>query len=158
MTIPELYKSLVVTYGRQFQEDQARAFVRALQSFTSEEVDAAIAAWQSNTAADWDGRPLGAKMPTPADLRSLCQRSEERATAKARGQFSPCGKCQEGWVTAEDPARGTVVRRCQCWGDWRAMLPSKQRQNPTHNRKAKRNSEFQTVDFTQSTFSQMESR
>lgn len=131
MTITEIYTRTAASYGRQFIDDTARAWNRTLQGFTPAEIQNGVDQWQRNVVEDFDHRPLGSKMPQPADVLALCSHNRELAQRKS-GVFTACDRCEEGWQRLT--MNGNVaVRMCECRIDFlcahfsctRAELPDR---------------------------------
>lgn len=124
MTLRSIYESTANVYSRPFNPDQCAAFERSLSRFPVSIVSAAMDEWQSNTAQDYDGRALGAKMPAAADIAAICLRLNAKQAAVRRGEFVSCGHCREGWIIGRNTQGDIAASRCKCWDTYLATLPA----------------------------------
>ena len=126
MTLAAIYKSLTVTYAKEFRDDQCNSFTRALSGFDPTLVDAAVAEWQGIVTPDWSGRALGATMPLPADIKAICMRLQTQSAAKASGEFVACRQCREGWIETRNQQGEFAVKpdRCACFEAWKSARQS----------------------------------
>jgi hypothetical protein len=103
MTIGQLYTKVCSQYNRDGNEGQASAWKSVLGEYQVPMIEAAVREWQSDTRPDWNGRPIGAMFPTPADLKNIL----EREKSKRSGSFVACQKngCEDGWIRVTPGAR-----------------------------------------------------
>lgn len=100
------------------QEGELSKWNKALSIFESRDVQSALDAWWKDTTATSTGRPRGAYMPEPAELKPLVEeaaRRRMRASSEpkvlARWQCPACGLTMTAFVPASD-LRGCNCRRC----------------------------------------------
>lgn len=120
----ELYVRTLQQYNRQPNDEEFRAWMEVLSSNSYSDVDAALRRWSGNTALDMhSGRPAGARMPSPAELKVSIQ-SFDRSQSD---RFVSCGNCDNGWVRitygktvngSQVNERRPAVKRCECWLRW----------------------------------------
>jgi len=138
--ILELYQGVVSSYCKPFNPDQFSAWETVLAEFKPAELKLAIQGWQSSTDPDFDGRPRGARLPTPADVRAIMIAQRKSSQAPTNG-FIPCAACEGGWqrvysgqtVGWDDSTRGDIgivkrsaidknigaMVRCRCFLEWK---------------------------------------
>lgn len=126
--IRELYIKAISTYSRQPTEHECEAWQTVLGHTSYSDVDAAIRRWQADTTIDsFTNRPIGSRMPTPAELKRSIQVFDESSERRNSRKFKPCGKCEGGWIRIfncrteggqpSNPKLG-AMRRCQCFYEW----------------------------------------
>jgi hypothetical protein len=128
VTIGQLYVKVCSQYNREANEDQAHAWKSVLGEYQTPVVESAICIWQSNLTPAWDGRPIGAMFPTPADVKAIVELEKSKQT----GTFTACYQdgCEDGWIrltvgrtvgNASKPEGCPIdekvgaVKRCECW-------------------------------------------
>lgn len=100
------------------QEDEGRAWHRVLRDFEARDVEAALDAWWADTTTGKDGRPRGAWLPTPAELKPLAEAAERKrkvADAEPKDYVSwrcACGYGMGGFVSRDDRRE----RKCPACG------------------------------------------
>ena len=142
MTLTQIYKETADSYSRPFNPAQLEAWLSALSDFSPHQIKRGVDAWRMNLTGDFDGRPLGAKMPSPADIRALVISQRKSAERQTSG-FVACGNCEGGWrrvfsgqtagwdtnTRGDDPgiltrcqvdAKTGAMLRCQCFREWKS--------------------------------------
>jgi hypothetical protein len=120
MNIISLYREVVSAYAKPYNPEQCEAWQRVLGHLSEPDARAAVAGWQRKVEPDYDGRPLGSKMPTPADILAVHVARKRAEQAVAQRRFVGCEKCSHGWlhVTITSKLTGkneSAVKRCVCW-------------------------------------------
>lgn len=64
------------------QDDQGRAWHRVLRGYDVRDVQAALDGWWADTTPTHSGRPRGAFMPEPAELKPLVEAARRRRETK----------------------------------------------------------------------------
>ncbi len=110
------------------KDGELDAWEAVLGSYSESQLDAALRRWDRETEVEeYTQKPKGSRMPTPTELKLSMDRFEQSSSK----QFTPCGKCDFGWVrvfegrtagcegvhSRVDPKFG-AVKRCQCFTDW----------------------------------------
>ncbi len=94
------------------QDDEGRAWHRVLRKLEARDVEAALDAWWADTTPTLSGRPRGAFMPEPAELKPVAERQQRLREVKTRVDY--CGDCALGWVvTLRDGQFGKVPCGCR---------------------------------------------
>lgn len=122
MNIGMLYGQVCEVYRRERNDATGEAWKNVLSKFPLADVRSAIREWQENTRIDqFTGKPVGASMPSPADIAVICERLARKKIAG--NKFEPCGHCESGWVriTLFHPKLQKdyeAVTACQCRKEW----------------------------------------
>jgi hypothetical protein len=118
----ELYERAGKQYNIQPNEQEFAAWMDVLAGNSYSDVDAALRRWSGNTAVDFSGRVLGARMPKAAELKSSIQNFDNSQSDR----FIPCDQCEFGWVRVRDGktvggsdiGKTGAMKLCTCWINW----------------------------------------
>lgn len=160
--IGPLYLRCLGAYGREPRDGEMDAWLNVLGGFGSSDIDASIRRWQADSRLDdFTHRPVGARMPTAAELKQSIEAFNKREFRLNSGRFISCGKCDDGWIRVfkgmtvgpepgdpqpVDPKVG-AVRRCKCFHEYcaRKMHQSSLELPPKKQRKGLSKSEQKLI-------------
>lgn len=97
------------------QDEEGRRWHRALSDYERRDVDAALDAWNSDTTQTSTGRPRGAFLPDPAELKPLVEREVRRRETNAREPRDFVAyQCPECFYRASAFMIRNIARRVDC--------------------------------------------
>ncbi len=137
----ELYAETAQSYRKELDESQFKAWDQVLAPFNFAQISGAIALWRADATVEDTGWVRGARMPQPAEIKSVIERMKRVESQKTQNHFVPCRKngCEDGWIreftgvtkgTVSKPEGNPVdpklgaVRRCECFKEWAATRKS----------------------------------
>jgi hypothetical protein len=142
--LAELYAETIKSFNRAANDPEFDAWCVVLGGFKMPDIDAALRRWRCDTRVeDFTQRPIGARMPSPAEIKLYIEIFDRSNAVKFRpcnkngcsggfvkvysGELERAVKLSDGTYTYEgngsnkvDPKVG-AVRRCQCFYDWAAQ-------------------------------------
>ena len=112
-TYAELFAVICRAYGRQPDDENFEQWRRAIAGVTVADLYEAFLRHQRDTRPDWDGRPIGRRFPTAADLLMNAKAAKQLARDR-RGGWAFCGhpECEGGFVRDEGPGGRVGMIRC----------------------------------------------
>jgi hypothetical protein len=92
-----LYGRMVSSYRKEPLDSEQGAWASVLAEFSSADVDAACRRWKADTTIEeWNGKPIGARMPDAAELKLSIQRFQRKAR-ESTPEYCGDTECQSGW-------------------------------------------------------------
>jgi hypothetical protein len=112
-THAELFALICSAYDRQPDDARFEPWRRAVDGVPVADLREGFLRHQRDTRPDWDGRPIGRRFPTAADLLMNAKDAKQQARDR-RGGWAFCGhpECEGGFVRGEGPGGRVGMIRC----------------------------------------------
>lgn len=79
-----IYQAACKAKRQDVSDDQGRHWHRVLREFEARDVETALEAWWADTSLTASGRPRGAYLPEPQELKNLAEHARRKREAAAR--------------------------------------------------------------------------